>query len=107
MSTASPAGNTPTLPELPWLWFVILGAVCTLLGIAGIVNLGMTYALTYYSVLFFGVLFLINGVSHIIGGVFTRPLSSAALGILCGALYVLAGWFAITEPLLVAGIYTL
>jgi uncharacterized membrane protein HdeD (DUF308 family) len=95
------------LPEFPWFLFLLLGVLCTILGIAGIVNLSLTFTLGAYSVLFFGILFLINGISHILSGIFTRPLSSGILEILCGILYVLAGIFVITEPFLAAGIYTL
>src|SRR5262249_44638660 len=105
--STTPQSPALKLPEFPWFLFLLLGVLCTILGIAGIVDLSMTFALGAYSVLFFGILFLINGVSHIVSGIFTRPLSSGILEILCGILYVLAGIFAITEPGLAAGIYTL
>jgi uncharacterized membrane protein HdeD (DUF308 family) len=105
VSTNPPAA--PTLPTLPWIWFLLLGAVCLLLGIVGVVDLSLTEILTLYSVFLFGILFTIAGVAQIVGGLFVRPWISAVLQILCGILYLAAGGFAITEPGLAASIYTL
>jgi uncharacterized membrane protein HdeD (DUF308 family) len=99
--------NPPAAPTLSWIWYVILGAVCTLLGIVGVVDLGMAYVLTEYSVLLFGFLFTFAGIAQMVGGLFVRPLTSAVLQILCGILYLAAGGFAIIEPGLAATIYTL
>jgi uncharacterized membrane protein HdeD (DUF308 family) len=86
---------------------VLLGAVCAILGIIGMVDLGMAYALTVYSVVLFGILFVISGIAQFFSGLVVRPLARALLQFACGILYVLAGVFAITEPKLAAGIYTL
>ena len=99
--------NPPAAPTLSWIWYVIVGAVCTLLGVVGVVDLGMAYLLTEYSVLFFGFLLTFAGVAQIVGGLFVRPWTSAILQVLCGILYLAAGGFAIIEPGLAATIYTL
>lgn len=95
------------LPPIPWFWFILVGAACTVLGIIGAVNLGMTYALTYYSVLFFGVLLMIAGFTQIFGAVFVRPWYGAVLQVLCGVLYLAAGAFAVTNEHLAASVFTL
>ncbi len=105
MSTNPPAASA--LPTDTWIWFIVLGAICTLLGIVGVVDLTVTELLTAYGVLLFGFLFTIAGVAQIIGGLFVRPWASAILQILCGVLYVAAGGFTITEPRLFETVLTL
>jgi uncharacterized membrane protein HdeD (DUF308 family) len=105
MSTSPPAAPEP-LPTIPWICFVLVGVVCTIVGLIGIVDLGMAYALTAYSVLLFGILMSIAGVAHIIGGFFMPRWYGVLLKIACGILYLAAGIFAIVEPLLMAQIYT-
>jgi uncharacterized membrane protein HdeD (DUF308 family) len=107
MSTRPPLEPAPPLPAIPWFWFVFVGAICLIVGLVGIVDLGMAYALTQYSVLFFGILMTIAGASYMIGAVFVRPVIAGLLQFGCGALYLVAGIFAIVEPLLAAEIYTL
>jgi uncharacterized membrane protein HdeD (DUF308 family) len=105
VSTNPPAA--PALPTLSWVWFIIIGAICTVLGLVGVVNVGMAYALTFYTVFLFGFLFTFAGIAQVVGGLFVRPWTSAILQILCGLLYLAAGGFAIAEPDLAATIYTL
>ncbi len=107
MSTSPPLEPAPPLPAIPWFWFVFLGAICLILGLVGVTHLGMAYALTQYSVLIFGILMTIAGASYMIGAVFVRPLIAGLLQFGCGALYLVAGIFAIVEPRLAAEIYTL
>lgn len=104
MSTSPPAVTEPTLPAIPWFWFILIGIICTVLGILG---LGMTVTLTFISIEVYGFLLIMGGASHIVGGLFARPWSNAMLHGLSGMLYLLAGVFVVTEPLLVAGILTL
>ncbi|HZZ81077.1 MAG TPA: HdeD family acid-resistance protein [Gemmataceae bacterium] len=106
MSTNPPSEPAP-LPALAWIWFVFIGTICLIVGVIGIVDLGMAYALTEYSVLIFGILMTIAGAAHMIGAIFARPIWNAALGFICGALYLVAGVIAILEPRLAAEAYTL
>src|SRR5690242_2532195 len=107
MSTSPPLEPAPPLPAIPWFWFVFVGAICLIVGLVGVVNLGVAELITAYGILIFGILMTIAGASYMIGAVFARPLIAALLQFGCGALYLVAGIFAIVEPLLAAEIYTL
>jgi uncharacterized membrane protein HdeD (DUF308 family) len=97
VSTNPPAGNAP-VPSLPWIWFVLLGAVCTVLGIIGMVDVSVMLTLTDYGVLFFGIWIAIAGAASIIGAFFVRPWFNSAIQILSGMLYLVAGAFVCALP---------
>src|SRR5438552_249682 len=104
MSTSTPAAPAP-LPAIPWFWFILVGAICLIAGLLGIVHVGMAELLTQYGVLFFGILMTIAGAGYMLGSIFVRPWLAVILKFGCGALYLLAGVFAIVEPLLAVEIY--
>jgi uncharacterized membrane protein HdeD (DUF308 family) len=100
-----PAAETEMVPlEIPWYAYAGIGAIFVLLGVVG---LGMTFALTMYSILMGGILLVVGGVSQIVSGFTTRIGSGALLHMACGLLYLLAGVFAISDPELASVVLTL
>ncbi|WEX08835.1 HdeD family acid-resistance protein [Chelativorans sp. AA-79] len=93
-------------PELKarWGWVVALGVVFL---IAGIVALGSVVTATVASVFVVGVMMTLAGVAEIIHGFQMRTWGRFFLWILIGALYVVAGFIAFSNPLLASVVLTL
>jgi uncharacterized membrane protein HdeD (DUF308 family) len=89
--------------QISWGLYVSLGLLFLLLGVIG---LSMVYVLTDLCVFIAGYLLIIGGVAQIVSGVFTRPIGSALLQFIAGVLYLLAGGFVLSNPLLAEVIYT-
>ena len=87
-----------------WGWLLALGILFLVLGIVG---LGMTFALTLASVLFFGILILIGGVAQIIESLKCRGWKSIIYHILIAVLYLLAGIFVVSNPAAASAVLTL
>jgi uncharacterized membrane protein HdeD (DUF308 family) len=87
-----------------WIWLLGLGILFIILGFIG---LGMTFAVTVVSVLFFGVLLLIGAGAQFVEAVKCKGWKSLLFHVLIAFLYLIAGIGAITDPLGVSAMLTL
>jgi uncharacterized membrane protein HdeD (DUF308 family) len=87
-------------------WWIIfaLGLVSVVVGLLAISS---TFVATLASVVVFGVLLLVAGVSELIHMVMVRNWSGAALHLLTAALYLLVGLFMLEDPVRAAAVLTL
>ena len=105
--TAAPAA--PTSEELArlrhaWWLFLALGVVSVIVGLLAISS---TFIATMASVLVFGWLLLIEGVSEVIHAVMVRNWRGFALHLLAAVLYLLVGLFMLEDPIRAAEVITL
>jgi uncharacterized membrane protein HdeD (DUF308 family) len=84
--------------------FLILGLVSIVIGLLA---LSATFIATMASVLVFGVLLLIAGVSELIHALMVRKLGGFAIHLLSAAVYLIAGVFIIEDPVRAAAVITL
>jgi uncharacterized membrane protein HdeD (DUF308 family) len=105
--------QTPTMPGLAsglaplrakWGWIVALGVVYF---IVGLIALGSVVIATAASVLVVGVMMVIAGVAEVINAFQVKSWGKFLLWLLLGALYIVAGIIAFTNPLLAAVVLTL
>lgn len=87
-----------------WGWLLGLGILFLILGIVG---LGMTFALTMASVLFFGVLILIGGGLQLFESFKCKGWKSILWHVLIAVLYILVGIEIVTNPMAASAILTL
>ncbi len=87
-----------------WGWFLALGILEIILGTMAI---GATPAATVVTVVFFGWLLLIGGVSSVVHAFWRRHWRGFFLEVLTGVLYIVAGFFMVAEPLAAAAPLTL
>ncbi len=87
-----------------WGWMLALGILMLVLGIAG---LGMEFALTITTVLFFGILFIIGGVAQLVDAFRYQGWKSKLGNILIAILYILAGIVMIWDPVMASATITL
>ena len=87
-----------------WLWFVILGAVLTILGLLAI-NYSVLATLT--TALVFGYLLVAAGVFYILGAFFTRGWGGFFISLLAGVLHLAVGVIILERPEEAVLIYTL
>lgn len=87
-----------------WGWFVGLGV---LMIVAGLIALGSVLMATVVSVLVVGIMMIASGIVEIVHGFRMKGWGQFFLWILIGILYVVAGLFAFSNPLLAAGALTL
>ncbi len=87
-----------------WGWFVGLGALFV---IAGMAALGNVMVGTLVSVLFIGALMTVAGVAHIIHAFQVREWAGFLFWLLTGLLYAAAGILIAYNPLLGASVFTL
>ena len=78
-----------------WGWFVGLGVLLTLLGVAGLIFVG---ALTVVTVIFVGWLFLLGGVLEVAHAVIRKGWQGFWLDLVSGLLTGLAGVFILLRP---------
>jgi uncharacterized membrane protein HdeD (DUF308 family) len=97
------AGGFGTLTK-NWGWLLVLGIVFIILGTIG---LGMLFALTMVSVLFFGVLMLIGGGVQFVDAFKCAGWKSVVWHVLMAILYVLGGIVVIIDPVLASVVITL
>ena len=102
-AAATPYDERMSLRPLWWL-FLILGLVSVFLGFVAI---GSAFIATLASVLVFGVLLLIAGITEVIHAVMVRNLKGFALHLLAAALYLIAGLFMLEDPVRAAAVITL
>ncbi|OQK18336.1 hypothetical protein AU255_11120 [Methyloprofundus sedimenti] len=87
-----------------WGWLLALGISFILLGTIG---LGMTFALTMVSMMFFGFLMLFGGAFQLIQALGCRGWKSIILHVLVAVAYVIGGVIIISNPLVASEIITM
>jgi uncharacterized membrane protein HdeD (DUF308 family) len=102
-STGARAGAFGALTK-NWGWLLVLGIVFIVLGTIG---LGMLFALTMVSVLFFGVLMLIGGGVQFVDAFKCAGWKSVVWHVLMAILYVLGGIVVVIDPVLASVVITL
>lgn len=91
IDTNTPLPPTPSVfgeLERNWGWLLLFGLVSIVLGTLG---LGMTFLLTQFSVVFFGVLLVAGGVFQLLDAMKCRGWKSIAWHVLIALLYVGTG----------------
>ena len=79
-----------------WGWMLALGILFIILGIIG---LGMTFALTVVSILFFGIILIVGGVGQLVEAFRCSGWKGIVWHVLIGLLYIAAGIILIYNPL--------
>jgi uncharacterized membrane protein HdeD (DUF308 family) len=87
-----------------WWLFLALGLISILVGLLAISSV---YVATMASVLVFGWLLLIAGVSEVIHSVMVRNWRGFALHLVAAVLYLIAGLFMLEDPIRAAAVLTL
>jgi uncharacterized membrane protein HdeD (DUF308 family) len=87
-----------------WGWLLAMGIISVVLGTIG---LGMTFALTMASVLFFGVLILIDGGLQFFQAFKCKGWKGMIWHIIIALLYVVAGIVIVKNPLAASAVLTL
>jgi uncharacterized membrane protein HdeD (DUF308 family) len=87
-----------------WWLFFVLGLVSIVVGFLAISS---TFVATLASVIVFGVLLLVAGVTEVIHAVMVRNWRGFALHLLTAALYLLVGLFMLEDPIRAATVLTL
>ncbi len=87
-----------------WGWLLALGISFILLGTIG---LGMTFALTMASMLFFGFLMLFGGAFQLIQSFQCKGWKSIILHILVAIAYLIGGVVIISEPMVASSLITM
>ena len=88
-----------------WGWFVAFGALTALMGLATLLYLVVIG--TIASVYMIGFAMILAGGAEIAMGLKARTWGWLAIWILVGLLYIVAGAFALAQPLVAAAAYTL
>jgi len=87
-----------------WGWLLALGISFILLGTIG---LGMSFALTMVSMLFFGFLMLFGGAFQLVQSLHCKGWKSIALHILVAIAYIIGGVIIISKPMVASSIITM
>lgn len=87
-----------------WGWFVVLGVLLLVLGVIAAGNLLVA---TAASVFFVGWMMIAGGVMEIIHAFGVKSWGSFFWWLISGLLYIVAGYFAFTNPLLASAFLTL
>jgi len=87
-----------------WGWIVALGAVYM---IAGFVALGSVVTATVVSVFVVGIMMLVAGVAEVLNAFLVKTWGNFVLWVLLGALYIIAGFVTLENPVLAAAVLTL
>lgn len=87
-----------------WGWLLALGIVSIVLGTIGFY---MTFAFTLTSVLFFGVLLLVGGLSQLVHTLTCKGWKSVLWHVLIALLYIAAGIDIIMDPVRASAVLTL
>ena len=89
-----------------WFWFLLLGIVLIVLGLAVLSYTGMVWA-SIATAIVFGGFMVVGGIVYIVGAFFTRGWGGFFLSLLAGVLYLAAGVVLIDHPLEAVILYTL
>jgi uncharacterized membrane protein HdeD (DUF308 family) len=106
-ATAAPLGpahNDHAILHRAWWQLLVLGVISVLVGMLAISS---SVVATMASVMVFGVLLLIAGVTEIIHAFLVRRASSFALHLLAAAMYLIGGVFMLEDPVRAATVLTL
>lgn len=104
MATSKISNNKVTnLDNRNWCWLLALGILFVILGGLG---LSMTIGITVVSMLFFGVLLLIAGISQIIDTFHSRHWKGILWHALIAVLYIIGGCIIIYDPFLASTLIT-
>lgn len=104
MASATDLAPRGTELKARWGWVAALGVIFL---IGGIVALTSVVMATVASVLIVGVMMVLAGVAEIVHGFRMRSWGRFFLWVVIGALYVVAGVIAFTDPLLASAVFTL
>jgi len=104
--TPRPFDTAPMLEPLraKWGWIVALGAFYM---IAGFVALGSVVTATVVSVFVVGIMMLVAGVAEVLNAFLVKTWGNFVLWVLLGALYIIAGFVTLENPVLAAAVLTL
>jgi len=99
-------GQPPALAPLSakWGWIVALGVVYA---VAGVLALGSVVTATVVSVYFIGIMMIVAGVAEVVSSFQIKTWGRFLFWLLLGALYIVAGFVAFSNPLLTAAGLTL
>ena len=101
---SEPLGGMAERLRHRWGWFVGFGALAAILGLAALV---LVVSATIASVLTVAIFMIITGGTEIVMGFGSQTWGRFFLFILLGLLYIIAGAFALAQPLLAAAVLTL
>jgi uncharacterized membrane protein HdeD (DUF308 family) len=101
----APYDERASLHRVRWLLFA-LGLVSVIVGFLAISSRYIVIT-TWATVVFFGVLLLIAGITEVIHAVMVRNLRGFALHLLAAALYLITGLFMLEDPVQAAVVLTL
>lgn len=87
-----------------WGWLLALGILFVILGTVG---LGMAFALTMASMLFFGFLMIFGGVFQLFHYVHCRGWKSILWHILVALAYIIGGIIVVARPMLASSVFTI
>lgn len=104
VSPAGAIGDELAALRSSWWLLLILGLVSVVVGFLAI---GATVVATLASVIYFGVLLMIAGVTEVIHAFMVRSWRGFALHLLAAALYLLVGLFLLEHPVRAAEVLTL
>jgi uncharacterized membrane protein HdeD (DUF308 family) len=90
--------------EKNWGWLLAFGVLSIVLGTIG---LGMTFMLTEFTIVFFGVLLVVGGVFQLLDALKCRGWKSTAWHVLIALLYVGGGLLMVLHPVLASVSLTL
>jgi len=86
------------------VWLVALGAGFLILGLIG---LGMTFAVTTASILFYGIMLIVGAAAQFVDAAKRKGIKGIVYQILTGLLYLFAGMVILTNPIQAELILTL
>jgi uncharacterized membrane protein HdeD (DUF308 family) len=87
-----------------WWMFLIMGAISIIVGMLAISS---AFIATMASVVVFGVLLVVEGITGVIHAIMVRTWKGFAINLLVAALYLLGGFFMLEEPIRAAAVLTL
>lgn len=104
--TPLPAAQIALFGDLQknWGWLLAVGILSIVLGTIG---LGASFGLTLVTVLLFGWLLVVGRAFQLIDAFSCRGWRCVLEHVLTGALYLLAGYLIVQDPLLASGTFTL
>ena len=104
MSSAGPLYDERASLRPAWWLFLALGLVSIIVGSLAISS---AFIATLASVVVFGVLLLVEGITEVIHAVMVRNWRGSALHLLAAALYLIVGVFMLEDPVRAAAVLTL
>lgn len=87
-----------------WWMFLIMGVISIIIGMLAISS---AFIATMASVVVFGVLLVVEGITGVIHAIMVRTWKGFAMNLLVAALYLLGGFFMLEEPIRAAAVLTL